>query len=82
MHIDFHDTACFSLIWDGVKVGNPGKEFNIACVSDCLQGRHAVLPPQAGFFVFLVLVFSSGCWFVQLSSFARLLRTHCQSTVV
>lgn len=48
MLLGFADVSSLHLCWDGVRLGNPAKEFLLGAVSDPAKNLHAVLPPQDG----------------------------------
>lgn len=50
MHVDFRDAEAVSLIYDGIRFGNPSEEYICAAVTDLARDRHAVLPPHARMF--------------------------------
>lgn len=41
MHLTFNKSTCVSLIFDGIRFGNPSKEYLVNAVSDLLACRHA-----------------------------------------
>lgn len=47
LHLSFDGVRAMSFIFDGIRFGNPSKEYLVAAASDLHRNRHAVVPPQA-----------------------------------
>lgn len=46
MHLGFAGCMSISVAFEGIRIGNPSKEYIIIAASDLGQLRHCVLPPQ------------------------------------
>lgn len=46
MHLALHDVQAVSLIFDGIRLGNPSKEYVVSCISELRSNISSVLPPQ------------------------------------
>ena len=46
MHLRFREARAIGCAWDGIRLGNPAKEYLVTVLSELFTGAHAPLPPQ------------------------------------